>query len=725
MNGILTELAHLWRWIFSKDHRVRDFPPATAFLIWLVITWTLWQYLETLKAALVLELTAVTVIVIWRLAAWFTEHTKQVEDRGIPVVWWKRLTRTVTHNNTFADADERWSKVCQGRLQWGPAQEKREPALLNKQLTPLGEVKALIKLGDIGGDLNSVSSLALSVIPGIMKCRVPIIEPVENDPGSAWITFPDPNADPLAEVIPIIDLPVGSQTAVSFGRTELAKCAEIRKGLSVLITGVTEAGKGSVAWSMIFDLFRDGEPTEVYVIDPKHMEFSVLKDYVGKWIGCLYIADYVDNENDAKTMFKTFRDTMDKRQIEFGKTGRKMEKATKDFPARVIIADELSDIKGCFDSKAGGTSSDFGIIIAQGRTTRDWIIGQNQLAKITTLGDCRDQFPLRICLRTTTAEQTKSALGIAESEGNVYCSKIPVNKQGTGYYVHENGEARKFRAAYAKDEHIKIMLEQKRLPDRMLTRDLVAEWTNGQRPHYLYRAWTDRGHCYTGETNDRARRYGEHRRDDVWPEDLGPCPHCGVMLCRWWEKHVIYTESVECLSRDIAKQLEAAEIAALNPPFNRKGANKPMHIRAAARMSYKAPVFTPDGDQLRPATPARRVRKLRPAGPDVRVDPVIIEGEVVEPEHMEPATVKVYDEPATATPHLPLFAPYQPPAADATTEPEGVLDEYEVEVADTTPSGRVRRTLWPRRHRDDRADLATVTTSNEHMSHIDGWGGSE
>lgn len=562
-----------WLWARNPHRKALEFPPQTAMVLFVLAWWLAWDLTDDIFRGFWLVWLGIAGGVTWWLFLKMLDRKRELDEDGLHHPWWRVPFDVVTSKRKFADIDNRWAMLCEGRLERG--NPKRAPKLYRHQLTADGSVKALVSPGSIGGDLSSIVALAVETIPSVMKCHSVQVVPAGH--GSAWLTFH--RFDPLKRILPITQLPVGKPGYTSFGIAEDGEVAEIRRGKSILCTGATESGKGSVGWSFFFDLFRDGEPTEIIVIDPKRMEFSVLKKYVGQWIGNLYIKGYYNTAAEAEPVLAEFVKEMHVRQAAIGvDDGRKMEKATKDFPARCILVDEMSDVKSLFDTKAGGASSHFGLILSQGRATQDFIVSFAQVSKVSVLGDIRDLYPLRVALRTTTAEGTKTALGIGENEG-VPCSSIPFSTPGVGYYVTDSGIKKKFRAAFASDRHIQHLLTTGTLPKGMITRDLVAEYAAGPAPGKTFSTYVcsdfarpgdlEAPPCtYVGKTTQLPReRFKQHlQKDRRYCEEHGQVEN-------WWKRHVD-PKTIIITPYPSEEAMDAAELRLIEgyqPIFNIQG----------------------------------------------------------------------------------------------------------------------------------------------------------
>ena len=419
-----------------------------------------------------------------RAIRWGVERHRLTLEAGLPPNPVQMVKHYLSERDRFAQIESRWEKLCAAQATLRLAGQA--PRLHRLRLTLAGDPEAYVDMGSLGSDLEPLMKLAPSVMPAAMGCTEVTIRPGKKI-GTAWITFC--KSSPLARPFGIAELPPSGPTLISAGITDTGAVAAMEYGLSVLAGGATGSGKSSWLWSVFADLRRDNIPVELFIVDPKRVELARFAKKVGESIGNIRIAGYVTTEADAKTMFAGFVEGMHERQDRLAESGlRKIDTPTGDFPARIIVIDEMMDIVGAFSGK----SSPLGIAISQGRATKDWVIGLTQQAKLSTLGaDLRDLFPLRRGFRTATPENTKAIMTLGETDG-VACSRIPRSLPGVGYAVDEDGSVVKFRTAYVSDEDADRLAEGL-LPQGMLTaNDMRGVQT------WVYVAWLGTRCQYVG-----------------------------------------------------------------------------------------------------------------------------------------------------------------------------------------------------------------------------------
>jgi hypothetical protein len=413
-----------------------------------------------------------------------------------------------------------------------------------------------------------------------MHCQEVSVQP-STKLGRAKITFY--KSPPLQRSFTLADLPASGKHQVSFGIDESGAVAALRYGLSAIIAGATGSGKSVLFWNMFADILRDGQPTEILFVDPKRMELRRFKDLVGHKIGNVKIAGYCNSAADAGKMFDTFVTEMHDRQERLGVMGvTELTRPTEDFPIRIIVIDEMLDITPTFKN-----GSALHIAISQGRSSLDSVIGIAQLAKINSLGDIRDLFPLRACLRTMTAENTKAVLNVTENEG-VPCSRIPLNARGVGYYVTDTGIIRKFRTAKVTDRQRDELVAGK-LPEGM-----PVNVENIGPPCFVYLAPERKSQKvgYVGvaggnalERHPVARRRAQHRKYDLtWCAE-----HERVE--NFWTAHLDDTRMTvyKYPSRSAALIAEERLIKELRPRWNivHNGANPLSNVNLSKRAGVR------------------------------------------------------------------------------------------------------------------------------------------
>lgn len=555
---------------------------AAAVFVWSV---TIKLFRPYLPAGVILALgvflppACVAVWFVVKAIGWVEGRVRVTVEAGVPLSLPRIVGDLRTERKKFVESDTLWERAVRGQnLRYGGQELK----LNRHQLNATGDVKAHINPAKLGGDLDQVTRLAASgTLAGIMQCQEVSVQPTSKH-GQAWVTFY--KTPPFSRSFTLSDLPQSGKGQISFGIEESSVVAAVRYGLSILVAGATGAGKSILFKNMMADILRDGQPTEMYFVDPKKAEFRQFKDKVGQRIRNVKIAGYCTTGAEAVAMFQAFTDEMHERQERMAQMGlTEITNPTEDFPVRIIVIDELLDVIPSFPK----TGSPMRIAISQGRATLDSVVGMVQMAKIATLGDDRDLFPLRACMRTMTAENTKAVLGISEGDG-APCSRIPLSMPGVGYYITEQGVVRKFRTAKVTDNQWSGLI------DGQLPEGMPVNVEHSGPPGYTYIGYDRNGKCmYVGKAagwtvglrTPVERRRGQHRRyDRTWCAEH-------EQVENWWTKHVVDSRLVVQKYPSEAAALIAEErlIKELKPRFNIKhnGGNPLSNLNMTKRAGMK------------------------------------------------------------------------------------------------------------------------------------------
>ncbi len=512
-----------------------------------------------------------------RFVRWLVPRIKATTDQGVPVNVWRMWKEFLAERAKFADADERWALAMRAQK---VIYDGQSPNLNRKTLTSTGDVRASINLAGIGGNLDTINRLAADgTLAGIMHCKEVSVQPTSRL-GKATITFY--NSPPLQRTFTVADLPASGKGRISFGIDETGKVAAVEYGLSMLIAGITGAGKSVLFWDMFADLLRDDQPTEMWFIDPKRTEFNRFKALVGHRVGNIRVMGYCTTAQEAAPLFEQFAADMHTRQDLMAERGiTKLTVASDEFPARIIVMDEMLDIASAFPK-----GSALHISISQGRAALTSVIGLTQMAKIETIGSVRDLFPLRACLRTATPENTKAVLTLGENDG-VPCSRIPRSMPGVGYYVTEEGIPTKFRAANVTEKQ-RDQLVAGRLPGMPVNVENIGPECFG----YIAPERKSNRVGYVGiagglavERHPVARRRAQHRKyDRVWCVE-----HQRVE--NFWRIHIDDTRMTvyKFPSRSAALVWEERTIRELRPKWNiqHNSGNPLSNFNLARRAGYR------------------------------------------------------------------------------------------------------------------------------------------
>jgi len=211
---------------------------------------------------------------------------------------------------------------------------------------------------------------------------------------------------------------------------------------SILIGGASESGKSNLTWYILSKLNEYQIPYRLWVIDPAggvelaDLEHSALTQ------------QYVDRIGDIPAIVDKFRQSMDKRLEAMKKRGERRHFPTRTEPLEILIIDELILCKS--QLKGGDADSPLGEILASGRKGLHIVLGETQLGDKLVIGQIRDLFPQRICLRTRSSDNTDTVLGSGATVDGAMCHRI--TQKGEGYvFTDQSGVFERFHAPLVAD----------------------------------------------------------------------------------------------------------------------------------------------------------------------------------------------------------------------------------------------------------------------------------
>lgn len=194
---------------------------------------------------------------------------------------------------------------------------------------------------------------------------------------------------------------------------------------STLIGGESESGKSNLVWYLLSQLNQHQIPYRLWVIDPAGgVELSDLEQ--GK---CPQTRQYVDRVKDIPQLVANFRKSMDTRLQKIKERGTRRHFPTPEEPVEICIIDELLLCKR--ELKDGDASSPLGEVLTAGRKALHIVIACSQLGEKLAIGQIRDLFPQRICLKTRSQDITDTVLGSNATADGANCHRI--SQPGEGY----------------------------------------------------------------------------------------------------------------------------------------------------------------------------------------------------------------------------------------------------------------------------------------------------
>lgn len=283
---------------------------------------------------------------------------------------------------------------------------------------------------------------------------------------------------------------------------------------SILIGGESESGKSNLVWYILSQLNDHQIPYRLWVIDPAGgVELSDLEDSP-------FTRYYTDRIAGIEPLTTAFRKSMDDRLRLMKQRRVRRHFPTPQEPVEICIIDEILLSKG--QLKGGDADSPLGEVLTAGRKALHIVLACSQLGEKLVIGQIRDLFPQRLCLRTKSADITDAVLGSNATQDGAVCHRI--NNRGEGYvYTDQSGVFEKFHAPLVRETasiaqggvtlpHSPPPTSRaQRLRERRKGRHFVYQFFNQDDPHHPEYTRP----CYVGITPNPRRRFKEHERD--WP----------------------------------------------------------------------------------------------------------------------------------------------------------------------------------------------------------------
>jgi hypothetical protein len=278
--------------------------------------------------------------------------------------------------------------------------------------------------------------------------------------------------DPLLATVGPFPVPlVPDFTALPLGLREDGDTYTLRLfGTQVLIVGATDAGKGSVIWSIVRAVaggIRSGL-VQVWGFDPKGgMELGGGESLFARF-ACKNFDQMADMLEEALAVAQSRADRLR------GRTRQHIP--TRDEPLIVIIIDELAALTAYVTDRKikDRIKAALGLLLTQGRAVGVHVVAALQDPRKEVL-PFRSLFPTRIGLRLSEASEVDLALDEGARDRGALCDRIPKGPQYAGTaYVHIDGDPApvRVRFSYNTDEDI-AELTQEYSPLRVIDGETV------------------------------------------------------------------------------------------------------------------------------------------------------------------------------------------------------------------------------------------------------------
>jgi S-DNA-T family DNA segregation ATPase FtsK/SpoIIIE len=300
-------------------------------------------------------------------------------------------------------------------------------------------------------------SSALAHTFGAITLRVRVVRPRR-------IALECTRSDSLVE--PVAPMPIGPDSPVDLaalpvGVQEDGTLWLLRLfGTHVLVVGASNAGKGSVVWSLLRALgpaIRAGLVAP-WVLDPKGgMELAA---------GARMFARFeADSYEAMATLLEDAVGIMDDRSRRLRGVTRQ-HTATVDDPLILVVVDEMANLTAYLPD-AGlrkRISAALSLLLSKGRAVGVHVVAALQDPRKDVL-PFRNLFPTRIALRLTESTEVDMVLGDGMRDRGALCDLIPVELPGVGYVALSGvPEPIRVRASNITDDDIDAMAELFRSP---------------------------------------------------------------------------------------------------------------------------------------------------------------------------------------------------------------------------------------------------------------------
>ncbi|NLT79738.1 MAG: hypothetical protein GXW98_05600 [Bifidobacterium crudilactis] len=247
-----------------------------------------------------------------------------------------------------------------------------------------------------------------------------------------------------------------SPLGIIIGKTDTGERLQISLG-HTLIVGATGSGKGSVLWSYLIGAqhYLDMQQQGLFLLgyDPKRSELAQVQG--NRFFRVVFETD------DALELIRTLVHKMRQRQ----QAGTRTFKPTAQDPFTLLVIDEFNSLTTAGDNAwRKEIKANMMALLSQGRSAGIYIVAAAQQPQKEAIGDYRQHFMNRICLRVENAMEVDMVLGAGAVEQGAEAHLISPATESNGYltagigYTRTDSEPRpvRFRAPRITDGDIAL-----------------------------------------------------------------------------------------------------------------------------------------------------------------------------------------------------------------------------------------------------------------------------
>lgn len=489
------------------------------------------------------------------------------------------------------------------------AKNGNKPARLERvKILADGNIEAEVDMSKIGRSVDDLAALAPQIADACKADGGLVVR--KRSAGVASVVFH--YTDPLHSSLLFEDMPAPKNPRGDIvprwvgGLDESGEPMEVPIDKPLAVGGEQGSGKSVFAWDLLGSLLQQGYWVLAFVIDPKGgMKLGRLGDHEGQWMGRLKVQKFHAGD-DVKQGVKVIEhayNALDIRAKDLAarKVRRFSPGASQEEPIILLLMDEALDYSELWKKSDS-------VLLRYARKARavgGTLIAIFQYGHASELGVGQKVFGARFCFRAAR-ETADTILGTGSYERGAKTDKIPRSQPGIGFYVDDEGQMKRFRAAHATDEVVD-QLALGNVPEkagrrvdvavqqvacyRLFRKDAVSLYV-GQSVN----PWGNMDSCQ-GRPYGSGGRFEQHEAEKPWWDDVD----WSQTLITWHDPSKI-------------DAVEKAEIHRLGPLYNDKlNRNNPLRVdwrkdkvvdleQRRIEKSQAEPQFDLDGEVLEEET---------------------------------------------------------------------------------------------------------------------------